>query len=66
MSRRKERIRIIWRDDDTLRAYLLPDKRGINELVFGSIGGVIPTIITKHVNKVLIPLDAPTRSASRK
>ena len=39
MSRRKERIRIILRDDDTLRAYLLPDKRGINELVFGSIGG---------------------------
>ena len=39
MSRRKERIRIIWRDDDTLRAYLLPYKRGVNELVFGSIGG---------------------------
>ncbi len=65
MSRRKDNIRIIWRDDDTLRAYLLPDKRGINELVFGSIGGVIPTIITKHVNKVLIPFDEPPHSASR-
>ncbi len=39
MSRRKDNIRIIWRDDDTLRAYLLPDKRGINELVWQHRGG---------------------------
>lgn len=39
MSKRKDNIRILWRDDDTLRAYLLPDKRGVSELAIGSMGG---------------------------
>lgn len=40
MSKRSDLIRILWRDDDTLRAYRLsPDKRGVSELSISSIGG---------------------------
>lgn len=58
MNNRKSKIRMVWRDDDSIRFYQdTPDKRGVSELVINNVGGGIAyTIISGNVANVLIPL----------
>ncbi len=40
MSDRKDLIRMVWREDDSIRFYRdTPDKRGVSELVISNMGG---------------------------
>ena len=57
MNNRKSKIRMVWRDDDTIRFYRdTPDKRGVSELMINNVWGVAYTIISGNVANVLIPL----------
>lgn len=57
MSKRKDLIRMKWRDDDTIRFYRdTPDKRGVSELVINNVERVAYTIVSGNVANVLIPL----------
>ena len=57
MTKRKDLIRMKWRDDDTIRFYRdTPDKRGISEMVINNVGRVAFTIVSGNVSNVLIPL----------
>lgn len=57
MNNRKSKIRMVWRDDDSIRFYQdTPDKRGVSELMINNVGGVAYTIISGNVANVLIPL----------
>ena len=47
---------MVWREDDTIRFYLLPGKRGVGELSISNIGGVAFTIVSCNIGKVLIEL----------
>lgn len=57
MTKRKDLIRMKWREDDTIRFYRdTPDKRGVSELVINNMGGVAYTVVSGNVPNVLIPL----------
>lgn len=57
MNNRKSKIRMVWRDDDSVRFYQdTPDKRGVSELMINNVWGVAYTIISGNVANVLIPL----------
>lgn len=57
MNNRKSKIRMVWRDDDSIRFYQdTPDKRGVIELMINNVWGVAYTIISGNVAYVLIPL----------
>lgn len=57
MNNRKSKIRMVWRDDDSIRFYRdTPDKRGVSELMINNVWGVAYTIISGNVANVLIPL----------
>lgn len=57
MNNRKSKIRMAWRDDDSIRFYQdTPDKRGVSELMINNVWGVAYTIISGNVANVLIPL----------
>lgn len=57
MSNRKDLIRMVWRDDDTIRFYRnTPDKRGVSELVISNQGGAAYAIVSGNVGNVLIEL----------
>lgn len=57
MSKRKDLIRMKWRDDDTIRFYRdTPDKRGVSEMIINNRGGVGYTVISGSVANVLIEL----------
>ncbi|WP_294719459.1 hypothetical protein [Prevotella sp.] len=57
MNNRKSKIRMVWRDDDSIRFYQdTPDKRGVSELMINNVWGVAYTIISGNVANVLIPL----------
>lgn len=57
MNNRKSKIRMVWRDDDSIRFYQdTPDKRGVSELMINNMWGVAYTIISGNVANVLIPL----------
>lgn len=50
-------IRMVWRDDDSIRFYLdTPDKRGVGELQIDNTWGVSGTVIVGNVRNVLIEL----------
>lgn len=56
MTNRKDLIRMVWRDDDTIRFYRdTPDKRGVSELVISNMG-VSYAIVSGNVGNVLIEL----------
>lgn len=57
MSKRKDLIRMVWRDDDTIRFYSdTPDKRGVSELVISNVWGDAYAIVSGNVGNVLIEL----------
>lgn len=57
MSKRKDFIRMRWREDDTIRFYQdTPDKRGVPEMVINNREGVAYTVISGSVANVLIEL----------
>ena len=57
MSKRKDLIRMIWREDDTIRFYRdTPDKRGVSELVISNTWGIAYTVISGNPGCVLIEL----------
>lgn len=57
MSNRKDLIRMVWRENDTVRFYRdTPDKRGVSEMQISNVGGVAFTITSGTVDNVLIEL----------
>lgn len=58
MSRRSEIIRCKWRDDDSIRFFRMDEKKGggVPELVMDSAKKPSSTIVTAHVNHVVIEL----------
>lgn len=57
MSERKDLIRMVWRDDDTIRFYRdTNDKRGVSELVISNTWSSAYAIVSGNVGNVLIEL----------
>lgn len=57
MSERKDLIRMVWRDDDTIRFYRdTKDKRGVSELVISNTWSSAYAIVSGNVGNVLIEL----------
>jgi len=58
MIKRKDMIRMIWREDDTIRFYRnTPDKQGVSELVINNTFGIAYTLTSGNIANVLIKYD---------